>query len=229
MPLDAETIREVAARTFVVRPPRRTLETFGPTTVRYYLVTEPSYGEENEAVVRSGTVVSERPRLVTPTYLENLFRGFQHGLEFAAFLRAVYGPSAPGLMYQYTNTFGDLEIVSDSPRLVAGRIAERLDREEEPMGAVLMGVDQFWDISLMKFIHDLTLAAAGKHVKDLGRAGLLEFEGNVPREALARIEEMFSAVRAGQLAPVELKLELDRWGLFEAYEDRFLSLFRRPS
>jgi hypothetical protein len=227
LPVDPEAIREVAARTFVVRQPKRTLATFGSTTVRYYLVTEPSYGGEVEAVVRTGVVTSERPRIVTPTYLANLFRGFDHGSEFAQFLRLVYGADAPGLMYTYQNQFGELEIVEESPRAVAARLSERLDREGEAMGAVIVGVDQLWDISLMKFIHDLTLAASGQHVADLGRAGLLGEERGVPREARARIEELFKGVRAGGLDPTELKLELDRWGLFGEYEDRFLDLFRR--
>ena len=31
----------------------------------------------------------------------------------------------------------------------------------------------------------------------------------------------------GELAPNLLKAELDRWGVFKEYEDRFLDLFRR--
>ena len=37
----------------------------------------------------------------------------------------------------------------------------------------------------------------------------------------------FQQVRTGEVAPSLLKVELDRWGLFSQYEDRFLSLFRK--
>ena len=49
----------------------------------------------------------------------------------------------------------------------------------------------------------------------------------VPREARLRIEELFRFVQKGELSPSDLKLEIDRWGLFREYEDRFLGLFRR--
>ena len=62
---------------------------------------------------------------------------------------------------------------------------------------------------------------------ELGQRGLLGSERGLPRAARARIEEMFAAVQAGHLDPKELKAELDRWGAFSEYEDRFLSLFRR--
>ena len=58
--------------------------------------------------------------------------------------------------------------------------------------------------------------------------GLLESETGpgVPRAVTQRIEELFRRVSQG-LDPRELKEELDRWGLFEYYQDRFFSLIRR--
>ena len=43
----------------------------------------------------------------------------------------------------------------------------------------------------------------------------------------ARVEEMFGRLYRGEIMPSELKDELDRWGLFESYQDRFLALFKR--
>ena len=49
--------------------------------------------------------------------------------------------------------------------------------------------------------------------------------GGVPRAAIDAIERMF--VEVGQGAnPDILKSELDRWGLFDFFEERFLNLFR---
>jgi hypothetical protein len=42
-----------------------------------------------------------------------------------------------------------------------------------------------------------------------------------------RIDELFRRVSRGELEPRELKEELDRWGLFEEYEDRFLAIFKK--
>jgi len=53
----------------------------------------------------------------------------------------------------------------------------------------------------------------------------MDAEG-IPADARLRIEELFRRVTAGESEPGELKSELDRWGLFEEYEDRFFSLFK---
>jgi hypothetical protein len=49
----------------------------------------------------------------------------------------------------------------------------------------------------------------------------------VPADARVRIEELFRKVITGQIEPSELKEELDRWNLFEEYEDRFFTLFKK--
>jgi hypothetical protein len=48
-----------------------------------------------------------------------------------------------------------------------------------------------------------------------------------PSGAREKINEMFEQVASGECEPGELKEELERWGLFEEYEDRFLNLFRK--
>jgi hypothetical protein len=42
-----------------------------------------------------------------------------------------------------------------------------------------------------------------------------------------KINEMFEQVANGEREPGELKDELERWGIFNEYEDRFLNLFRK--
>ncbi len=232
MSLTPEQIREVVERTEIVRPPRQPLATFGASTITYYLVTEPAYQDllpgAPEAVVRTGKVSAQRPQLVTPYYLMNLFRGFEHGQEFARYLLATYGPNAPGLLYTYSHELAETTIVSDPPEVVAQRLADQLDREGAIYATVIRGVDHLWDISLMKFIYDLTTASLGQNVRDLQQHGLLTPERGLPRAVRLRIEEMFAAVARGDLEPHVLKEELDRWGVFDEYEDRFLGLFRRP-
>ncbi len=51
-----------------------------------------------------------------------------------------------------------------------------------------------------------------------------------PHELMAHIERLFEEAQRDLSKAKELKEELDRWGLFKLYEDRFLDLFakRRP-
>jgi hypothetical protein len=233
VPLNPDEIRRIVESTEVVRHPKQRLATFGTTVVQYFVVTEPSYsglpgaGETEEAVVRSGKVTAQRPQIVTPHYLLNLFRGFEHGQEFARYLTQRYGGDSAGLMYTYEQEAGDVEVVSESPDRVARRIAGRLDTEGVHLAAVIRGIDQYWDVSLAQFIYTLTAGSAMGHAAELSQRGLLETERGLPRAAREKIDGMFAAVARGEADASDLKMELDRWGVFDDYEDRFLNLFRR--
>ena len=76
MDIGDDRIKYAVEHTEILRPPKQSLATFGTTNVHYYLVTEPVYSElmkhVTETVVREGTVIAERPRIVTPYYLSQL-------------------------------------------------------------------------------------------------------------------------------------------------------------
>jgi hypothetical protein len=227
-----EKIGYVVENTEVLRPPEQALITFGSSTVHYYMVTEPVYAElshiTDETVIREGTVIAERPQIVTPYYLVNLFQGFDHGKEYAQFILQEYGPHEPGLLYRYKNQLNSTDIVSEPLTEVASKLIAKLEREREPLATVIKGVDEMWDVSLMKFIHDFTANSLRSNVAELQGRGFLDIDdSHIPRGVRIRIEEIFGQVWKGQRQPQELKLELDRWGLFPEYEDRFLNLFRR--
>ena len=222
-----------ASKTEVVRPPRQALATFGSTVIRYYLVAEPVYadlglpGHKEEAVVREGVVRSEKPRVVTPFYLMR-HEGFTENA--ARYLQDVVkrdGPHTPGLLYTYRNEPAETSIVAGPVAEVANRISERLDREERGLEAVIRGVDELWDVSLMKFIYELTSASVQANASELHHRGLLEVEGGVPRDARQRIEWLLKEAQLGHADPSEVHQELLRWDLFTEYQDRFLELFRK--
>ncbi|MEX2431692.1 MAG: hypothetical protein WD645_07220 [Dehalococcoidia bacterium] len=227
-----QRIANAVEGTHVVRPPSQALATFGATIVRYYLVTEPLYQElaprpeVEEAVVREGVVRAERPQVVTPYYLSR-HEGFgENAGRYLRRLMARVGPDAPGLLYTYKNEGMETAIVAGSAGEVAARIAGRLDKEERGLEAVIRGSDDLWDVSLMKFIHDWTNDSARSNVKEMNARGLLHMESGVPREARVRIERMIEAARQGNVDPAAVHRELERWGVFEEYQDRFLGIFK---
>ena len=126
-----ERIQYAIENTLILRSPRQKLSTFGLTSMYYYLLTEPIYDElvdkVKETVVREGKVISERPQIVTPYYLLNLFEGFQHGREYADFIIRKYGPNEPGLLYKYKNEPGEMNIVSNSLNEVVGNINQKIE------------------------------------------------------------------------------------------------------
>ena len=80
----------------------------------------------------------------------------------------------------------------------------------------------------MKFIHEITQHSVQRNLMQLSSQGLLDVDaGGVPMDARLRIEELFKLLTKGEIEPSMLRDELERWGLFDDYQDRFLSVFRR--
>jgi len=227
---DEEKLNRAIGLTQVLRPPKQALATFGVTSIEYYLVTQPSYAENiaEEIVVRRGLVVANRPHIVTPYYLSQVEGFSADARRYLSRLMVEHGPHAPGIYYTYRNEPGGLDVTSDSLPLVLERINKEIDEKNNPLAAVIQGADEVWDVSLMKFIFEMTRNSFGANVHELNSRGLLKVDGEgVPQGARLRIEEMFSQLYRGNIKPGELKDELERWGLFEAYQDRFLALFRK--
>ncbi len=232
MEIDDERIKEAVKNTEILRPPKRSLATFGTTNVYYYLVTEPSYSElvesAAETVIREGRVIAERPKIVTPLYLSHLEGFSPEAKRYLDSLIRAYGANAPGLYYTYKNEPKGLNIVSNKLPAVVDKLNRDIDKRGDPLASIIRGQDELWDVSLMKFIYEMTRSSMPDNLMQMETRGLLDMDARgVPADARVRIEELFKMVKDGDLEPGELKSELDRWGLFEEYEDRFLAIFKK--
>jgi hypothetical protein len=232
MDIDDERIQQVVMNTEVLRPPKQSLATFGTTNIHYYLVTEPVYSElvkdVAETVIREGRVITERPRIVTPYYLSRLEGFSSEARRYFDTLGGTYGADAPGLFYTYRNEPKELTIVSNDLPSVVGKLNAEIDKRGDTLTSIIKGEDQLWDVSLLKFIYEMTKSSLRSNLMEMGSRGLLDVDsGGVPVDARVRIEELFSRVFKGEVEPSELKDELYRWNLFEEYEDRFLAIFKK--
>ena len=172
---------------------------------------------------------ADRPAVVTPTYAMNLSGFSPEAYEAFDEIARESGPNSPGILYQYKNEAGEMDIVSGTPSEIAHKISGDLDSRREDMSVVMVGVDELWDVALLKFIYEFTSSSVAGNVQEFQSRGLLEPQpqlGGVPGAAVQAIDRLFVEVQQGA-NPDILKRELDRWGLFEAYQDRFLDLFRR--
>lgn len=230
MHFDDEKIEHAVGRTQILRLPKQTLATFGTTNISYYLLTEPVYAEMEkgvtETVVREGRVIAERPRIVTPHYLSR-FEGFSpDARKYFDMLIKNYGSDAPGLFYVYRNEPGGLTIVADELMSVADSLNAEIDKRDDQLVTIIRGEDALWDISLLKFIYEMGRNSLQTNLSQLRSRGLLDVDASgIPLDAKVRIEELFRKVFAGELEPGNLKEELDRWGIFEEYQDRFFAVF----
>ena len=226
---DEERLSLALMRTSFLRTPRQTLSTFGTTNINYYLLTRPAYadGDVSETVVRTGRIIANRPRIVTPYYLSRLDGFSADAKRYFDKLLETYGPDSPGICYTYRNEPAGTNIISNTFEDVLCKINIEIDAKNDPLAAIIRGEDMMWDVSLMKFIFEITNSSLKGNLADFHSHGLLDVHKGLPVEVQLNIEAMFQRVKEGRIAPWELQQELEQWGLFRVYQDRFFAVLRR--
>jgi len=223
MELDDKT-RYALEHTELVRAPRQELDTFGSSVIDYYVVTE-LVG--NVSVVRDGKVIAERPKIVTPAYLVNV-EGFSEQARRYMAMIARERPYESGIFYRYKNEPGGMNVVSEPIRQVIDKLSSRVEERRNPLSTIIKGVEELWDVSLLMFIYELTTRSVRSNIVEFDRRGFLDMDASgVPHGARDYIEELFEQAGRNLSRAPELVVELNRWGLFPEYQDRFFALFRR--
>lgn len=177
--MSPDSFQYALENTRVLLRPRRTIQTFGATRFGFQLLTE-SMDRTDEVRLREGTVEAERPQIITPERRARLLlEGFgERAAEFAEALaqraRENGTPLPPALRYGFQirrgtvkeTTFTDTELDAVAERLLAGA-------EDDGSRAVLAGVEDGWEVSLLKLAIDLVGESTPGNLGDLRGRGLL--------------------------------------------------------
>ena len=219
-----EKIQHAIEHTKVIRPPKQNLSTFGSTNIYYYLVTELM---ESTNVVREGRVIAAKPKIVTPTYLINLEGFSSQARRFIEMMAEKY-PHEAGILYSYKNEPKEMNIVSEPMEEVMNKIGQQIDNHGDPLTAIIKGVEEMWDVSLLKFTYELTNKSVHINVAEMEKRGLFHVDSDgIPADARNYIEALFEKTSRDPTYASILIAELKRWNLFQEYQDRFLNLFRK--
>jgi hypothetical protein len=161
--------------TQVIVAPERQIATFGSTSFTFYLISE-LMDHVDQVRVRNGKIHAERPQLLTPEHFHRLLlEGFgekahhyieqlQEHLRNIAVLR--YG-------FQFRKTDVTEETVHDSVDAVIKRTKRRVEHANEPLSAIIQGVEDAWEVCLLKFTIDMIERSSGGNIGDLRKRGLL--------------------------------------------------------
>jgi len=150
-------------------------------------------------------------------------------------------PDLAGILYKFkvNKELDEMNFVSGPLLTVAENINNEIDKKGDSLCAIIKGVAGLWDVSLSKFILDMMARSVYSAqipdfksrglvgINQIGQAIITKNRYGIPVAAQEEIERLFKLVKKGELEPVKLKEELDNWGLFEQYQDRFFGLFKK--
>jgi len=161
--------------TEVLHEPDRRIDTFGSTSFEFHLISE-LMDEVGQIRVRTGKITAERPMIVKPEPQSDLeFEGFGEQAEaFAEWLKSRM-KNASALQYGFNFKKSDVteSLVHDTMENVRDRVVAEARFKNNPMTAVIQGVDDTWEICLLKFTMEMIQKSHRINLFDFKRRGLL--------------------------------------------------------
>ncbi len=159
--------------TKVLLAPDRRIATFGSTSFRFHLVSE-LLDRVNVVRIRDGHIEADQPTIVSPEHFSKvLLEGF--GEKARRYADSLERHKLAFLKYGFQFRKGDVieELVHSPMAEVVDRIRAGIQPAHEPLTAIIEGVDDAWEVCLLKFTVDLVQQSAGGNVSDFRRRGLL--------------------------------------------------------
>jgi len=161
--------------TQVIVAPERRIETFGSVDFHFYLISE-LMDEANQVRVRDGQIQAERPQIVTAANCARLLlEGFgEPAREFATWMeRQQKNMSLLKYGFQFRKT-GVVENIVHSPlEQVIERVREQVTASRQSCSAIIQGVDDAWEVCLLKFTMELVQQSAGGNLGEFRKRGMI--------------------------------------------------------
>jgi hypothetical protein len=170
-----DTFQYALENTQILQAPTARLSTFGSSLVNYYVITE-NMDSLNQSRVHEGQVEAERPQIIAPMYFAKLLvDGF--GERAQAYAEFISGHSAGLAFLKYGFRFKKNEIrsyeVHEPMAAVIDQVRAQVAMRDDPLAAILVGIDDAWEVSLMKFMIDFIGQSAPENMQELRKRGLL--------------------------------------------------------
>ncbi len=162
--------------TQVLYVPDRRIDSFGDTRFNYVLLSEP-LDSVGHCRIRSGWVEANRPRILRPADLVGIeMEGF--GPAARSFFEWIAEQGAPIralLKYGFRFSRSDVrtEYVHESVQEVSERVVNEALHSGDSFRAVIKGVDDDWEVSLLCFMLEMIQQSHDINFFDFKRRGLL--------------------------------------------------------
>lgn len=214
--------------TEIILMPSRQLETFGTTVLNYHMASE-LMDNPHQVRIREGRIHANRPKIITPeAYAKVLLEGFgKEAREYVEWLRE-NEKDVHILQYGYMlrrESFSEYTVSGNIQEIVE-RIKRTIQEKNDPLAALLIGVDKPWDVCLIKLFWQVAVNSIEKNITDMQRLGLFDNLLPSPRALKEEIEHDFLTASRNPALINALIRKLKKYNLFEHYQDRFFAMVR---
>lgn len=173
--LSQDDFQYALENTRVILPPEKRLETFGTSVLNYFLITE-DMDRVNVSHVREGSIVAERPQIISPENIAKLLlEGFGEQGEMFADMINQNAHKFAMLKYGFRIRKADIRSyeVHEAMEAVSARVRDEVKARQDPLATVITGIDEGWEVCLLKFMFDLVQSSGEGNIRDLRGRGLL--------------------------------------------------------
>ncbi|MCG3203358.1 MAG: hypothetical protein KCHDKBKB_00014 [Elusimicrobia bacterium] len=221
-----QQLKKMFQKIQVIRSPKHRLATFGASRIQYQLVTDIP-GLKDRSRLREGIVTAHKPAIITQQSLKDQFKGFGDDVnEYFDTLISQYGKALRGLEYQFTNQIESTRIELVPPERLLDNLSKEFDRGEAYNSALIYGSDRIWELSIMKFIIEETMASFKANLQELEDRGFFESQERGIRQKRREIDHLFKVAQKDRSAISVLGSKLKEYGLFDRYQDAFFQLIK---
>ena len=161
--------------THVIVAPERQIATFGSTSFDFYLISE-LMDRVDHVRIRNGKIHAERPQILAPEhYCRLLLEGFGEKAERYIEQLREHTRNIAVLRYgfQFRKTDLSEQTLHESIDAVINRTRRKVESKNEALSAVIHGVDDAWEVCLLKFTIDLVERSSGGNLGDFRKRGLI--------------------------------------------------------
>ena len=159
----------------MILAPQRQIATFGSTSFHFYLISE-LLDRVNEVRVRDGKIHADRPQILTPEHFSRLLlEGF--GDKAQRYVEQLRDQARNFAVLRYGFQFRKTDVTErmfrDPLDAVVARTKSQVEDMQEPLSAVIQGVDDAWEVCLLKFTIDMIERSSGGNIGDFQKRGLI--------------------------------------------------------
>jgi hypothetical protein len=162
-------------QTRVLHEPDRRIDTFGTTQFEFQLVSE-LMDQVGVCRVRTGRLDAHKPMILRPDGVADFdFDGFSDRADaFGQWMREnLHRLALMKYGFKFKRTEVSEELVNEPVEAIADKLMLENKKRGNPALAIIQGVDDTWEVSLLKFTVEMVQKSASINEFDFRRRGLL--------------------------------------------------------